>query len=132
MELKLKKVILSSVAVLTYALSIGAANAGVVELSWDAQGMFKHEAEIKAGGILEVCGKLPAKLNIDWSFKSSPALESNIHFHQGKKVVFPAKHEAKESLSERFVTKVAKDYCWMWANRSDKMAQLSLNLTKVK
>lgn len=123
---------LTRTALVLFAMSSWQAQAGVVHLVWDAHDKFQHEAEVKAGAILELCGKLPAKMVIAWSFKSSLAMASNIHFHQGKKVVYPAKHEAKEDLSDRLSTEVAQDYCWMWSNHHDKPAHLFVSLQQVK
>jgi hypothetical protein len=130
----LKKIIGNSFVVLTALTIMGtvsSAQASLLELKWNEQGEFRHQGQIKAGGILEVCGKLPNKLRIDWDFKSDQALESNIHFHQGKKVKLPVKLAAKTEWKDRFETKVAQDYCWMWSNRSDQVAEITLSLTKL-
>jgi hypothetical protein len=131
----LKKIIRNSIVsltALTLVSTVSSAHASLVELKWNAQGEFHHQGQIKAGGILEVCGKLPNKLSIDWDFKSDKALESNIHFHLGKNVKLPVKLAAKSEWKDRFETKVAQDYCWMWSNRSDQVAEITLSLTKVK
>nr|WP_315486862.1 hypothetical protein [uncultured Undibacterium sp.] len=112
--------------------TVSSAQASLLELKWNEQGEFRHQGQIKAGGILEVCGKLPNKLRIDWDFKSDQALESNIHFHLGKKVNLPVKLAAKSEWKDRFETKLAQDYCWMWSNRSDQVAEITLSLVKVK
>jgi hypothetical protein len=130
----LKKLIRNSLVTLTALTTMGAmpsAQASLLELKWNEQGEFRHQGQIKAGGILEVCGKLPNKLRIDWDFKSDQALESNIHFHLGKKVKLPVKLAAKSEWKDRFETKFAQDYCWMWRNRSDQVAEISLSLMKV-
>lgn len=131
----MKKIVRHSLVILTAVTimsTVASAQASLLELKWNEQGEFRHQGQIKAGGILEVCGKLPNKLRIDWDFKSDQALESNIHFHLGKKVKLPVKLAAKSEWKDRFETKVAQDYCWMWSNRSDQVAEITLSLVKVK
>lgn len=105
--------------------------ANLVDLKWNDQGVFQHSAEIKAGGILEVCGKLPAGMKIDWQYKSLQALDFNIHYHEGKKLSVPVKHQAKQELAEQFEVKVAQDYCWMWSNKTKETATVDLSLSRV-
>lgn len=130
----MERIIKTSLIAVTALITMGAAfsaHASVVALKWNEQGEFRHQTQIKAGGILEVCGKLPKKLRIDWEFKSDQALESNIHFHLGKKVELPVKLGAKSEWKDRFETKLAQDYCWMWSNRSDQVAEITLSLSKL-
>jgi hypothetical protein len=103
--------------------------ASLVDLKWDEQGRFQHKAEIKAGGILEVCGKLAAGLKIDWQYTSPQALDFNIHFHEGKKVTMPVKYLARKEAAEQFTVQGAQDYCWMWSNKSKSIANVSLQLS---
>ena len=105
--------------------------AGVVDLKWNEQGQFQHSAEIKAGGFLEVCGKLPVGLKIDWQYKSVQALDFNIHYHEGKKLSVPVKHQAKQTLAEQFEVKVAQDYCWMWSNKTKEATTVELSLHRI-
>lgn len=105
--------------------------ANLVDLKWNDQGVFQHSAEIKAGGILEVCGKLPVGMKIDWQYKSLQALDFNIHYHEGKKLSVPVKHQAKQELAEQFEVKVAQDYCWMWSNKTKETATVDLSLSRV-
>lgn len=107
------------------------AMAGVVDLKWDEQGQFQHQAEIKAGGFLEVCGKLPLGLKIDWQYKSGQALDFNIHYHEGKKLSVPVKYQGKSEAAEQFEVKVAQDYCWMWSNKTKEAATVDLRLQRI-
>ena len=116
---------------LTLALFAAPVLADGVDIQWNEAGRFQHETTLKAGAVLEVCGKLPAQLGIDWSFASSAPMEANIHYHEGKQVVFPAKHAAAAMLKDRLNTKVAQDYCWMWSNRSKQAVQIKLELKKI-
>lgn len=113
------------------ALSLPAM-AGLVELKWDEQSRFAHRTELKAGGSLELCGKLDAGLKIDWRYQSTQALDFNIHFHEGKEVVVPVKHKAMMELQEQFEVKQTQGYCWMWTNKSKEKANLDIALERLK
>lgn len=113
------------------ALSLPAL-ASLVELKWDEQSRFAHHTELKAGGSLELCGKLEAGLKIDWRYQSTQALDFNIHFHEGKEVVVPVKHKAKAELQEQFEVKQTQGYCWMWTNKSKEKASLEIALERLK
>ncbi len=107
------------------------ANASLVELKWDEQGRFQHRGEIKAGGILEVCGKLMLGTKIDWQYQSAKPLDFNIHFHEGKKVSLPVKYQARDSAAEQFEVTQSQDYCWMWSNKTKEVVTLDLSLSQV-
>ena len=108
------------------------AMASLVELKWDEQSRFAHRTELKAGGSLELCGKLDAGLNIDWRYQSTQALDFNIHFHEGKEVVVPVKHKEKAELQALFEVKQTQGYCWMWTNRTKEKASLEIALERLK
>ena len=115
---------------LLLTLLAAGAKAEVLTLQWDANRQFAHEGTLAPGKFLEVCGKLAAASRIDWSFQASAPPLSNVHYHQGKEVIYPARHPASSSLSERLVAPVDQEYCWMWTNRSDLAAKLSLRLVQ--
>jgi len=124
------KILSCALLITSFAVSNQAA-ASLVELKWDEQGRFQHKTEIKAGGMLEVCGKLAAGLKIDWQYKSPLALDFNIHFHEGKKVTLPVKYQARKEAAEQFEVKLAQDYCWMWSNKTKQVAIVEINLSQV-
>lgn len=124
------KILSGALLLSSLALSNQAA-ASLVELKWDEQGRFQHQTEIKAGGVLEVCGKLAAGLKIDWQYQSPQVLDFNIHFHEGKKVTMPVKYQARKEAAEQFKVKQAQDYCWMWSNKSKQSASIELSLKQV-
>ena len=107
------------------------AAASLVALKMDEHGRFQHQADIKAGGILEVCGKLAAGQKIDWQFSSPKALDFNIHFHEGEKVSLPVQQKARKESAGQFAVPKEQDYCWMWSNKSKSIANVSLQLSHV-
>jgi hypothetical protein len=116
------------------ALLAGAfpARAELVEIRWDAQGRFEHAAIVAPGKFAEVCGKLTRAEAVAWSFESDGPLDFNIHYHQGKQVVFPDKRDAVSRADGRLDAAVEQDYCWMWSNKSGAPAKLDLRLGKAK
>jgi len=106
------------------------AHAEIVDIAWNADGKFGHATAIPARGILEVCGKLPVGLTVDWSFTSSAAIESNVHFHEGKQVTYPAKHAAAPSVTDSLIVAAEQDYCWMWSNRTLQPVQVDVQLLR--
>ncbi|MBR7801200.1 hypothetical protein [Undibacterium fentianense] len=123
------------------AASLGlsaSANASLVELKWDEQGRFQHRGEIKAGGILEVCGTLMTGAKIDWQYQSTQVVDFNIHYHQGNQVIAPVKLRARKtassssiasSASKLFEVDQTNDYCWMWSNKSKQSTKIHLRLS---
>ena len=104
------------------------ARAEVVEIKWSAQGHFSHKGTIAAGKLVEVCGKLPAGKKIRWDFEVSTPVDFNVHYHEGKDVIFPAKLSAVSKASDILDTKVLQDYCWMWSNETTAPASFAVNL----
>lgn len=102
--------------------------ADVVDIKWSSQGNFSHRGTIAAGKFVEVCGKLSGGQKIRWDFETSTAVDFNVHFHEGKEVIFPAKLTAVSRASDVLDAKVTQDYCWMWSNQAAAPASFSVNL----
>jgi hypothetical protein len=115
---------------LLLATTFTAAAADLVELEWSADGSFSKEMTVPAGKFVEACGKLPAKTKVAWSFESGGPTDFNIHFHEGKKVRFPAKKSAVSKADGTLDAKVEQDYCWMWTNKGSVDASLQFKLTR--
>ena len=106
------------------------ARAELVDIRWSGDGRFTHKGNIAAGKFVEACGKLPAGLKVYWDFEASTAVDFNVHFHEGKGVVFPVELSAVYAARDTLDTKVEQDYCWMWSNQSAEQATLSVNLRR--
>lgn len=113
-----------------FALS-AAAQAEIIDVKWDARGQFERTQSIAPGKFVEICENLPKESVVTWYFSASAPLNFNIHFHQGKDVVFP---EKQDGVSEREGTLIApskEDYCWMWSNKGAASASIRVRLAKV-
>lgn len=108
------------------------AMADVVDIAWDAGGLFERKLSVAPGKFAELCGKLPAGLKIGWNFEASAPLDFNVHYHVGKEVVFPSKLTAVVIAKDTLATKIDQDYCWMWSNRSAQAIDIEVTLKQAK
>ena len=102
--------------------------AEVISFKLEANPSFKTQANIQPGKFSEVCGKLKKGNLIRWQFDSSAPLEFNIHYHEGKNVIFPYKMSAIKSGEEELLISLGQDYCWMWTNKSKEEVKLEMSL----
>jgi hypothetical protein len=125
---RLRRVIAAAVA--ASGLSSTAAFADLVEIKWDSAGGYEKTLTIAPAKFAEVCGKLKKGQAIAWSFSGQQPLNFNIHYHEGKKVVFPLKQDNTASLDGTLAVTVDQDYCWMWENKGGAPASLVLKLRR--
>jgi len=117
-------------AIACAALAAASASADVVDIAWSEQGRFEHRAAVAPGGFAEVCGKLARGTAVRWYFESAGPMDFNIHYHQGKKVVFPVRRAGAAHGAATLKAKLDQDYCWMWANKSAQPLSLRLTLSR--
>ena len=101
--------------------------AQLVPIEWDGEGRFSKEVPVASGKFVEACDKLPKGARVAWSFEGVAPMDFNIHYHEGKKVKFPAKKAQVAKDSGTLVTRLEQDYCWMWTNKT--AAEASLRFT---
>jgi hypothetical protein len=106
------------------------ARAQVIDIAWDAAGRFEHRVDVAPGAFAEACGKLPRGAAVRWAFDAALPLDFNIHYHQGERVVFPARRNATPRARGTLKTTLEQDYCWMWTNRRKQPVALSLKLAR--
>jgi hypothetical protein len=111
-------------------LSVATAQAELIEISWDSADGFERTLPVQPAKFVEVCGKLSKGESIKWSFTGQQPLNFNIHYHEGKKVVFPVKHDNTTSLDGTLVVQVDQAYCWMWENKGSKPAPITITLRR--
>lgn len=114
------------------ACSVSNSQAEIISFKLDANLSFKTQLNIQPGKFSEVCGKLKKGNLIRWQFDSSALLDFNIHYHEGKEVIFPYKMNAIKSAKEEFLISRDQDYCWMWTNKSSEAVKLEMNLRNVQ
>lgn len=107
-----------------------AAQAQLVPVHWGADGVFRQEMKIAPGKFLEVCDKLPGGTQVQWKFTGSDRTDFNIHYHEGKKVRFPAQEEGAAASQGTLAVSSEQDYCWMWSNKGTADVTLGFELRK--
>ncbi|MBY0235720.1 MAG: hypothetical protein K2W93_12120 [Burkholderiaceae bacterium] len=117
-------------AITALLLASASAHADLIDLQWDSSGRFEKTTSVDPGKFAEICGKLSKGQAIGWSFKAESAMNFNIHYHEGKKVEFPAKADGLITAEGKLVVGVDQHYCWMWTNKTDKASALTLTLQK--
>lgn len=110
-------------------LSASLASASLAEIAWDEAGNFQYSEELGAGDFAEVCGPLSQQERVKWTFQATAPLDFNIHYHEGDEVVYPAAFPNAVEQAGELVAPVDQTYCWMWANRLDSPAALTLQLS---
>lgn len=108
----------------------GPAAAEMVDVSWNEGGRFEHALVIAPGKFVEVCTHLNKGQNLGWSFHSARPTQFNIHYHEGKKVEYPARLDGAKAAEGLLSVALDQDYCWMWGNKSEHAVALSLALQK--
>lgn len=117
-------------AIACVAMAGAPARADVIDIAWSAEGRFEHRAELAPGGFAEVCGRLDKGNAVRWNFDAGGPLDFNIHYHQGKQVVFPVKRAGAAKGAATLKVKVEQDYCWMWTNKTAQPLALRLSLAR--
>lgn len=124
----MRKIVLLWVLAVLARSALGAGQ--IVVITWDAGGRFRHAGELAPAAVLEVCGPLEAGSSVAWSFKSGAALESNVHYHDGDRVIYPAKYPPLQKLDARLIVETKQEFCWMWRNRQATVVSLELELRR--
>ena len=119
-----------SIALTVVASASNFAQAELLDIAWNASGHYEKTATVQPGKFLELCGGLTQGQAIGWSFDADQALDFNVHFHEGKDVIFPEKQTAVTKASGTLNVAVKQDYCWMWSNKSATPATLTARLQR--
>ena len=114
------------------ACSVSTSQAELISFKLDGNLSFKTQSNIQPGKFSEVCGKLKKGNLIRWQFDSSAPLDFNIHYHEGKEIIFPYKMNNIKSAKEELLISLDQDFCWMWTNKSGEAVKLEMNLRNVK
>jgi hypothetical protein len=120
----------TAAAALLLCLPLAAAAAQhITDIAW-SDGTYRHAVTVAPGRFFEACGALGAGVTVRWQFEASAPLDFNIHYHEGKDVVYPARLPAVAQASDTLAVKLAQDYCWMWTNRGAASVKLELRLQR--
>lgn len=120
----------SAIALTTLMVFAGPAAAEIVDIEWTSDGRFVHRGAVAAGKFVEVCGKLPVGLKVGWEFETASPVDFNVHYHEGKAVIFPAQLSAVTHAKELLDVKSEQDYCWKWTNKASSPTTLVVALQR--
>ena len=84
---------------------------------------------IAAKDLHEECMHLDKGEKRKYYWKSTTAVDFNIHYHEGSEVFYPVKRDGMRGDGGIFVAGAAEDYCWMWA-ALDKPVKLEGRIAK--
>jgi len=101
----------------------------IADITW-SDSAYRHAVTLAPGRFFEACGRLDAGAAVRWQFEAAAALDFNIHYHQGKDVIYPAQLRAVAQAADTLAVKLAQDYCWMWTNRGSAPVRLDLRLQR--
>ncbi len=119
--------LLIATALLSAALP---ASAEIVDIQFGDSRRIAHDIKVPAGKIAEACGRMAVGSTVQWRFSSSVALDFNIHYHEGSKVVYPVKQDGTAASDGDLEVVVGEAYCWMWTNRSSGATSVRLELSR--
>ena len=106
------------------------ARAELIELAWTPAGRFERQVAVAPGKFAEICGALAKGQSVQWSFRAGGVLDFNIHYHQGEDVRYPARADGVPRSEGTLVVDAARDYCWMWTNKSGAPVDLEVRLNR--
>ena len=105
-------------------------HAELIGIAWNIDQRFDQLVEVAPGKSTELCSPLAKGVQVRWSFDSPVALDFDIHFHVGEKVVYPARHDATARAEGTLAVTLGQDYCWTWTNRSIELAKVRVKLAR--
>jgi hypothetical protein len=120
----------AAAGLLVLAVAAGPAAAEIIDNAWGGDGRFARTTTVAPSKFAEVCGPLRKGQSVEWSFEADAATDFNIHYHQGKKVMFPAKQSAVAKGGGTLAVTSDQDYCWMWTNKSQAPVPLRTSFSR--
>jgi hypothetical protein len=105
--------------------------AGQVEtVQWDRDGKYEAHIPVPARSFSELCAKLAAGERVEWAFEAAAEVDFNVHYHEGKQVMYPARANATTASAGTLAPAIPQDYCWMWSNRTPTPVFLQVKLSR--
>src|SRR5687767_3295535 len=71
--------------------------------------------ELRARDVYEECVELAAGQRLSYSYRAPSAVQFDIHYHAGNKIVYPVRKNARQ-VRASYVPHKARGYCLMWTN----------------
>lgn len=80
--------------------------------------------EVPARGFNEHCVELAAGERVRYRYSATADVDFNIHYHQGKDVLYPVKSTGGRSVDAVYTAPHADTYCLMWERKGDGAARI--------
>ena len=81
---------------------------------------------IKSGKSYEACVHLSSGDKVFYSFDSNADLRFNIHYHEGKEVLYPVPVRLISAEESVFQPEADNQYCLMWKNPGKETVEMNL------
>jgi hypothetical protein len=92
-------------------------------------GPYDTNVTVPANKAHEDCFKLALGQPVDFAFKSSVAMDFNLHCHEEGEVIYPIDLKGVSEHSGTFVADREQYWCLMWENKSSREVSLSYEFT---
>jgi hypothetical protein len=104
------------------------ANAELVEVLLKPSEAVEKRFAVQPEKFAELCAALKRNQTVNWQFRTSTAMDFNIHYHVGERVEYPDKREGVSHANGSVTAKVDQSYCWMWINRATTSGTVEVRL----
>lgn len=115
---------------ITAVAAWAASASSAVQVSWDAQGAASTMVTVDARSAEKLCARLNPGQRVVWAFVSQSVVDFNLQHGQGKNTTYVVQKTAVTEARDAFEPPRAKEYCWMWTNRTEAPAQVSVQLRR--
>jgi hypothetical protein len=106
------------------------AGAESIDIAWTPAGEFARTVSVAPGKLVEICGALERGQSVRWTFRADRPLDFNVHYHVGKDVVYPARHDASAAARGTLSVTENHEYCWMWSSTQPTPVRLDVSLAR--
>lgn len=115
-------------AAITAAVAWGGACAA--EVAWDAQGAASTVVTVAPSDTQQLCTRLQPGQRVVWAFVSQSTVDFNLHHAQGQGLHYVVQKTAVREARDALEPARAQHYCWMWTNRTEAPARISVQLRR--
>jgi hypothetical protein len=106
------------------------ASAELIEIAWTPAGGFARTVSVAPGKFVEICGALERGQSVRWTFRADRPLDFNVHYHIGKDVVYPARHDASRAAQGTLSVTENREHCWMWSSTQPAPVRLDVSIAR--
>lgn len=117
-------------AAASIAAALGSGAACAADVSWDAQGAASVVVTVAPSDAQQLCTRLRSGQRVVWAFVSQSSVDFNLHHPQGKGLNYLVQKSAVREARDALEPAVAQEYCWVWTNRTEAPAQISVQMRR--